>query len=151
MSIAAVVSRSGGQANLGAKESVGAGARLLTLARRRRTTPACAAGSTLVEILVALAIVAVTLTVVVAMLQAAVGAVASVHEQTLAAALARSQMETIKSSPWPGPYPTVAAPAGYQVTAGVGPGPLSGLQIITVTVRRDGRSIVVVQGYKGQR
>ncbi len=106
-------------------------------------------GSTLIEILVALGIIAVALTVFLAALQLGLRGVANVQEQTLAASLARSQMESVKAAPWPGPYPALAAPSGYTVTTTPESGPLPGLQLITVTVSRHGRPLLTIQGYKG--
>jgi len=108
-------------------------------------------GSSLLEILVALGIVAIALTVFVSMLQLGVGSVASIQEQTMAALLARSQMETVKSAAWPGPYPSIAPPSGYTINVSSSPGPLADIQSITVRIQRDGRHILSVQGFKGHR
>jgi Tfp pilus assembly protein PilV len=108
-------------------------------------------GSTLLEVLVALGIVAVTLTVVVSMLVMGVRAVGNVDEQTVATTLARSQMESVKSAAWPGPYSPVAAPAGFTIQITTAPGPSASIQVVTVRVQRDGREILRVDGYKGQR
>jgi len=108
-------------------------------------------GSTLVEILVALAIAGLALTVFLAALEAGIRGVASVQHRTVAATLARSQMELIKTAPWPGPYPPVSAPPGYAVTVDTQPGIVAGVQLVTVNVQRDGRGVLTLQGYKGQR
>jgi type II secretory pathway pseudopilin PulG len=109
------------------------------------------AGSTLLEVLIALGIVAIALTFFVSILQLSVHSVTVVHEQTTAAILARSQMETIKSAAWPGPYSTISAPPGFTVLVASAPGPIAAIQVITVRVQADGRDILTVQGYKGQR
>jgi prepilin-type N-terminal cleavage/methylation domain-containing protein len=108
-------------------------------------------GSTLVEILVAMGIVAVALAVFISMLQTGVLTVGSVQDQTVASALARSQMEVVKSAAWPGPYPVVAIPPGYSVTVSSDPGPSPELQLVTVRVLRAGRTVVTLQGYKANR
>jgi type II secretory pathway pseudopilin PulG len=129
----------------------------------RRTTHACVAaasrqqpgsdlpGATLLEALVALAIVTIALTVFVSMLQFGVHSVAGLHEQTLATALARSQMEAVKAAAWPGPYPPVAAPSGYTVSVANAAGPVAGVQLITVRVHHGGQTVLTLEGYKGQR
>lgn len=108
-------------------------------------------GATLVDILVALAIAAIALTVMLSVLSIGVHSVASIQERATASALARSQIESIKSAPWPGPYSTIAAPSGYSISLEVGAGPVTGIQLVTVTVRRDQRAILSLQAYKGQR
>ena len=121
---------------------------------RRRRLPGVATvehGSTLVEVLVALAIAAIALTVFLAAIEAGLRGVASIQERTVATTVARSQMEAIKAAPWPGPYLPVSAPPGYVVGVSTGPGLVAGVQLVTVTVQRDGRSIMSLQGYKGQR
>jgi type II secretory pathway pseudopilin PulG len=108
-------------------------------------------GSTLVEILIALGIMAVVLTVFVSILQLGVFSVGDIQERTTAMTLARSQIETIKSAPWPGPYPTLAAPTGYSVTTSVGAGPMPTIQVISVRIQHNGRDVLTTQAYKGQR
>jgi len=131
----------------------------------RRRSAACVAGdaplaahpaglapaATLTEVLVALGIVAVAVTVIVSMLQLGVRSVAAVHEQATAAQLARSQMEIVKSSPWPGPYPAVAAPAGYNVAVTLADGPVPSIQLVTVRVHHGQRALLTLQGYRGKR
>lgn len=108
-------------------------------------------GSTLIEILIALGIMGVVLTVFVSVLQLGVLSVSDVQERSTAMTLARSQMEIVKSAPWPGPYPALATPAGYTVSTSIGPGPMPTIQAITVAVRHNGRDILTTQVYKGQR
>ncbi len=118
---------------------------------RRASPPASQTGSTLVEVLVAVALAAVALTVFLTAIDAGIRGMASVQERTVAATLARSQMEIVKTAPWPGPYASVSAPPGYAVGAQAQPGIVAGVQLITISVQRDGRSVLTLQGYKGQR
>jgi hypothetical protein len=85
------------------------------------------------------------------MLVMGVRTVASVNEQTIAATLVRSQLEAVKNAAWPGPYSPLAAPTGYTIQLSTAPGPIAGIQIVTVAVQRNGREILRAQGYKGQR
>jgi len=107
--------------------------------------------ATLTEILVALGVLAIALTVFVSVLQLGVHSAAAIHEQTTAARLARSQMEIIKNAAWPGPYPAVTSPPGYIVSVSLSQGPLTSLQLVQVRVQHDQRDVLTLQGYKGQR
>ena len=109
------------------------------------------AGSTLVEVLVALGIAAVALTLFVSILQLGVHSVATIQERVTATTLARSQMETVKLTPWPGPYPVISTPTGYTLTVAASSGPIGGIQMITVRVAHAGRDVLTLEGYKGQR
>lgn len=111
---------------------------------------------TLVETLVAVAILVTALVVFMGGLSA--GSLATTHGERMSTAheLARSQMETTKAEPYnaaPYGYPPVAAPAGYSVTADAsaiaGGGPE--IQLITVEVSRDGAVLYTLEGYKVDR
>ena len=113
-------------------------------------------GLGLVETLVAVALLGTSVVAFAAGLSAGSIAVGEQDNAGVAQGLAQSQMEDTKSaafSPGAGSYPTLAAPAGYSVSVGgsEGPGTDADLQKITVTVFRDGQSVLAVTGYKGNR
>jgi type II secretory pathway pseudopilin PulG len=108
-------------------------------------------GSSLVEILVAVSIVALALTLFVAGLSTGAFAVRASNRLTTANNLAAVQLETIKASSYitVGTYALVARPTGYDILISsnvITPG----LQQVTVTVSYQGGS-VVVSNYKVNR
>ena len=108
-------------------------------------------GSSLVEILVAVSIVALALTLFVAGLSTGAFAVRASNRLTTANNLAAVQLETIKASSYitVGTYALVARPPGYDILISsnvITPG----LQQVTVTVSYQGGS-VVVSNYKVNR
>jgi type II secretory pathway pseudopilin PulG len=108
-------------------------------------------GATLVEILVAVAIIASALVIFIAALSTGAFAVRTSDRLTTATNLAASQLETIKAALYnPGGYSTIAAPAGYTITttsSELG----AGLQQITVTVSFGGDQLVTVSNYRVNR
>jgi type II secretory pathway pseudopilin PulG len=116
------------------------------------SNPKSEIGSGLVEILVAVAIVALALTVFVAGLSTGAFAVRASNRLTTANNLASTQLETIKAAGYitgTASYPAIPAPAVYSVTnvvAELNPG----LQQVTVTVSYQGGT-VVVSNYKVNR
>ena len=113
-------------------------------------------GFTLVEALISVAILTLALVVFLSGLSA--GVLSAGHSDRLSAAheLARSQMEYTKDAPFqaaPSSYPTVTPPASYGVSAAasaVGGGDAR-VQIVTVTVTKDGATVFTLQGLKVDR
>ncbi len=113
-------------------------------------------GVGLVETLVAVAILGATLVVLLTAISTGVIGVATTEQRVTAENLARSQLEYTKSQTYataPASYATVTPPAGYAVTAAAtsiteGDG---AIQKITVTVTRDGETLLTVEGYKVNR
>ena len=113
-------------------------------------------GVGLVETLVAVAILGVTLVVLLAAISTGSTGVATTEERVTAENLARSQLEYTKSQPYstaPASYATVTPPAGYAVSADATSIPEgdSSVQKITVTVARDGDTLLTVEDYKVDR
>jgi type II secretory pathway pseudopilin PulG len=133
-----------------------------TYSRRQRRSLAEAllrgeAGIGLVEALIAVAILSLTLTVLLSALSAGSLAVGTTEERVTAENLARSQLEYTKSQPYlplPASYPTVTPSAGgYGVTVEATsiPDTDSSIEKITVTITRDGDTLLVVEDYKVDR
>jgi type II secretory pathway pseudopilin PulG len=113
-------------------------------------------GLTLVESLVAIAILGGgVLTLVLAMSGGAL-AVQENDQMVTAQSLARSQLEYTKSYPYDADattYPAVSAPDGYSVTVGVSavPDTDNDIQKITVSVSLQGDVIMTTEDYKVNR
>ncbi len=121
-------------------------------------------GFTLIEVLVALLILAIIGTGFLMALTIASKAIIIADERTTAESLARSQMEYVKdldyavlySEP---PIPSEYTDAGYSATIDVeslpdpeNPGSnLVGIQKITVTVYHDGNEVLTLEDYKVDR
>jgi type II secretory pathway pseudopilin PulG len=113
-------------------------------------------GVGLVETLIAVAILGLTLTVLLAALSTGSMAVSRADERAVAENLARSQLEYTKSQAYvllPAVYATVTPPAGYAVAvdATAVPGADTAIEKITVSVSRDGRSLLSVEDFKVNR
>jgi type II secretory pathway pseudopilin PulG len=113
-------------------------------------------GVTMVEALVAVAILASALVVFLGGLST--GSLATTQADNLSTAheLARSQMEATKGAaynPPPYTYPSVGAPATYSVSAVASSisGTDAGIELITVEVTRDGTTVFTLEGYKVNR
>jgi type II secretory pathway pseudopilin PulG len=126
------------------------------LAGPRRALVDGQGGAGLVEVLVAVAILGVTLVVFLAAMSTGSLGVATTEEQVTAENLARSQLEYTKSDTYlaaPASYPTVTPPTGYAVSAdatSIAEGD-SVVQKITVTVTRNGETLLTVEGFKVDR
>jgi len=113
-------------------------------------------GIGLVETLVAVAILGTAVVAFIVSLSTGSLTVSEQDKETVAQSLAQTQVEYTKNyayNPAAATYPTVAAPAGYAITVGVGPvaGTDSNMQKITVTILRDGSAIFLVSDYKVNR
>ncbi len=113
-------------------------------------------GLGLVETLVAVAILGTSVVAFVAALSAGSLATGAQNEAVVAQGLAQTQLEYTKSSaydPGASTYPAVSAPEGYTVSVAVAPvpGADANIQKITVTILRDGESILTVDDYKVNR
>jgi prepilin-type N-terminal cleavage/methylation domain-containing protein len=127
-----------------------------TLANLKRALVDGQKGVALVEVLVAVAIIGITLVVFLSAVSTGSIGVAKTEEQVTAENLARSQLEYTKSQTYlaaPASYDTVTPPAGYAVSAEAAsiPDTDSSIQMITVTVTRDGETLVTVEDFKVDR
>ena len=130
------------------------GGKEVTLGRRRRSGEE---GVGLVETLIAVGILGLALTVLLAAVSTGSLAVSRTEERVAAENLARSQLEYTKSQGYltpPASYLTVTpSPGGYGVVVEAAsiPDTNSGIEKITVTVSRDGSELLVVEDYKVDR
>lgn len=113
-------------------------------------------GVGLVEVLVAVAILGVTLVALLTAISTGSLGVATTEERVTAENLARSQLEYTKSQaflPAPASYATVTPPTGYTVSADAVsiPEGASTIQKITVTITRNGETLLTVEDYKVDR
>ena len=115
-------------------------------------------GDTLIEILVAIAIITVALTVFVTSLSTGAIGVGMARDLARANNLALSQLESVKAQTYAvpaycgdeGAYATIAAPAPFSVaTAACELHP--GLEVITVTVTLPGSTLVALSNYRIDR
>jgi len=125
------------------------------------------AGQSVVEELVALAIVSLGLVIVIAALSTGSKGVGTANDRVTAENLARSQLELIKDAayspdPTVSPYPTVSPVQGYAAAVGVEywiapSGPFTstvrddGLQKVTVSVSGGKGAVLELEGYKVDR
>jgi type II secretory pathway pseudopilin PulG len=130
------------------------GGKEVTLGRRRRHGEE---GVGLVETLIAVGILGLALTVLLAAVSTGSLAVSRTEERVAAENLVRSQLEYTKSQGFlapPASYATVTpSPGGYGVAVEAAsiPDTNSSIEKITVTVSRDGRELLVVEDYKVDR
>lgn len=113
-------------------------------------------GLGLVETLVAVAILGTSVVAFVAALSAGTIAIGEQDVEVVAQGLAQAQLEYIKNytyDPGASTYPAIATPPGYTISVDVSPVPNADVNIqkITVTIFRDGNSVLTVQGYKVNR
>ena len=126
-------------------------------------------GLTLIEVLIALAILSIIAVTFLSGLATASEASFIADERSTAQSLAQSQIEYVKSQsyinyadPEPGDYGLVAAPANYSIEIMAVPidpntgqplpsGQDNGVQKITVTIRHQGQEVVTLEGYKVNR
>ena len=113
-------------------------------------------GMSLVETLVALAILGVSVTAFILALSTGSIATRTQEEDLIAQGLAQSQMETVKAADYDSSgvtYAPVSAPAGYSVTVAADSSFYSDndIQKLTVTVSREGSAVLTVEGYKVNR
>ena len=113
-------------------------------------------GISLVELLVALAIMGIAAVAFIVPLSTGAIAVRDSDEGIVAQSLAKSQLEYTKSYPYNSlatTYPTVVPQEGYDITVNVSSvsGADGDIQKITVTVSRDGNGLLVIEDYKVDR
>ena len=118
-------------------------------------------GITLIETLVALALIGIIGLTFLSGLATTSKATANADERTTAESLAQSQMEWTKNVDYvydaaeysPAETPDVNDYAGYSSTIAAQPlhNPDDGIQKITVTVKRSGKGILKLEGYKVDR
>ena len=113
-------------------------------------------GLSLVETLVAVAILGTSEVAFVVALAAGSIAVGEQDEEVVAQSLALTQLEYTKSRPYDPEattYPTVDTPEGYAISVGVAsiPDTDTDIQKITVTILRESENIITVADYKVNR
>jgi Tfp pilus assembly protein PilV len=113
-------------------------------------------GMGLIDVLVALAIMATAATAFVAAIGTGAMATRDVKEDTIAQSLARSQLEYVKDLPFDADaisYPSIDTPDGYSISADVSsiPGADLNIQMVTITVSQSGETLLVVEEYKHNR
>lgn len=110
-----------------------------------------ARGASLVEVLVAVAIMAIVLTIFLSALSTGSLGVSVVHERVTAENIARSQLEYVKETGFTDHYtPTAISHTGY--TAAISATTIyTGVQLITVTVSYDGEPTFTIEEYKVDR
>jgi len=118
-------------------------------------------GISLLETLVALAVLGMIASAFLSGLATASEAAFTADEQTTAESLARSQMEWVKDTIYvedateypPAPIPSGSDYVNYSVEIIAEPlhSPDEGIQKITVTVRHSGKMIIKLESYKGER
>lgn len=129
--------------------------RLFRVAKKLRGNES---GVTLLETLVALAILGLVAVAFLNGLTTAAQATIIADKQATAESLVRSQMEYVKSQPYatsytPAPIPDEYEDEGYSATIVVEPlpDPDDGIQKITVTVKRGAKIILTIEDYKVDR
>jgi type II secretory pathway pseudopilin PulG len=113
-------------------------------------------GLSLVETLVAVAILGTSVVAFLVALSAGSIAVGKQDEEVVAQGLVQTQLEYTKSytyDPEATTYPTVDAPEGYAISVDVDSIPDTGndMQKITVTISRESENLITVEGYKVNR
>ena len=115
-------------------------------------------GFTLIEVLIAMALVGIIAITFLSALTTATTALAIADRRATAESLARSEMEDVKNEPYdfdnPQSYEHDPAESldhpGYFISVSAEPlhDPDDGIQKITVTVSRDGKVVFTLEGYK---
>jgi prepilin-type N-terminal cleavage/methylation domain-containing protein len=113
-------------------------------------------GVTLVESLIAVAVLGIAIVVFVAGLSTGTISTSKSDRLSTAHELARSQLEHTKDAAYnaaPYAYPTVVPPAGYTVTSNASAIPLgdASIQLITVDVSDATGVVFTLEGYKVDR
>ncbi|MBN1191933.1 MAG: prepilin-type N-terminal cleavage/methylation domain-containing protein [Dehalococcoidales bacterium] len=118
------------------------------------------AGISLVETLVAVAILGIGITSFVTALSAGIFAVKIQNEDNIAQGLARTQMETIKAAPYDSTgnsYRPVDSPVGYDIDIAVSTAVkeknknTNTIQKVSVTITRDEEEIITLEDFKVNR
>lgn len=106
-------------------------------------------GASLVEALVAVAILGIAIVAALTALSTGSLAVATVDQEATAQSLARWQLEEIKAAPYSAVYSAITQP-DYTISVGVDP-MAANIQKITVTISRASKVLQVAEGYKVNR
>ena len=116
----------------------------------------------MVEVLVAVVIIAIVFTAFLSALSTGSSGVGVVRDRVTAENLARAQMEFVKdydtyntvTETTPGAYPTVTSvTSGYAITVTASPITTTSfsIQLITVTVSHGGEALITIEDYKVDR
>lgn len=106
---------------------------------------------TLIEVLVALTILAIVAVVLLTAIATTYKGASLAQERTTAESLVRTQLEAVKNADYQPEYDPIAdVPPGYEVAVEVTP--LAGhTQKIKVTISHWGKQVFVVENYKEER
>lgn len=109
-------------------------------------------GGWLVESLIAVAILGTALVAAISALSTGSLAVRVAGQDTMAQSLARTNLEVIKAASYNETYSSVSE-TGYDVSVSVSPigENITNIQKVTVTVSRDGATLLTVEDYKVNR
>jgi prepilin-type N-terminal cleavage/methylation domain-containing protein len=113
-------------------------------------------GMTLVETLVAIAILSISVTAFILALSTGAIATRTYDEKALAQGLAQTQMETIKAAAYDATgisYAIISPPAEYGITIRISPVPggNNNIQKVTVAVSHGADTVFNLEGYKADR
>jgi len=117
------------------------------------------AGVTLIETLIALALLGIIAAAFLTGLSTASKAAFIADERATAESLARSQMEYVKTRPYepdatkysPAEIPSGKDYSGYSVMIDAEPSHATGIQKITVTIKHLDKQLITLEGYKADR
>jgi Tfp pilus assembly protein PilV len=128
---------------------------MLKLKRRIKKIPEARGenGVTLVEAVIAIAILGGALLTMIFSVSGGALAVQENGQEVITQNLARTQMEYIKNAPYAAEYDAVSTPDGYDVEVSVSavPGGNANIQKITVNITLDGAVVMTVSDYKVNR
>ena len=110
----------------------------------------------MVEAMVAIGLLATILSAATSGIAVGAGVALTGNKNVTAEIAARSQMEAVKGQPYvdaPGSYTAVAPPPGYSTSSDTlaVPGGDGNIELVRVTVLRDGQAVGVVESYKVRR
>jgi type II secretory pathway pseudopilin PulG len=119
--------------------------------RRRKRTIKSQVGSTLIEVVIALALLGIIGGTFLSALMTSTNSRTISSEHTAGRIIAASQMDGILNQPYSFAYDTIEIPAGYAgYTSAVGVDDMfdGNLQKITVTVMHNGKEVTKLESYK---
>jgi len=120
----------------------------------RKACQGSSGGFTLIEVLIAMALIGIIAIAFLSALSTASMALITADERATAESLARSQMEFVKNQPYidysesgHDDYDLITPPQGYEIELLVDTVE-TGLQRITVIIKHDDEEVITLEGYK---